>query len=138
MRLLGTGLVLSVVVVLTGCGEMGQGETAQKMASKAEAETARPVPPTPDLPMTGAKAREIMGDLPLGCRSMATLKMDLLTCAERTGRPADHEAFRTELRDLRWNLQTLPPEEATARCSAMEAEMRSKPKPQACWDLGLG
>ena len=97
-----------------------------------------PVPPTPELPMTGAKAREIIGDLPVTCTGMATLKMDMLTCAERQGKPADHAAFRSELRDLRWNLQKLPPEEATAQCTAMLDEMRSKPKPEACWDLGIG
>lgn len=97
---------------------------------------APPSPPSPELPMTGAKAREIIGDLPLPCIEMASLKMDMLTCDARVGRPADHEALRTELRDLRWTLQALPVEEASARCSALTAELRTKPKPQACWDLG--
>lgn len=95
-------------------------------------------PPSPELPMTGAKAREIIGDLPLPCIELASLKMDMLTCAVRIGRPADHEGLRTELRDLRWTLQSLPAEEATARCSAMSGELRTQPKPQACWDLGNG
>ena len=99
---------------------------------------APPSPPSPELPMTGVKAREIIGDLPLPCIEMASLKMDMLTCDARVGRPADHEALRTELRDLRWTLQTLPVEEASARCSALTAELRTKPKPQACWDLGNG
>jgi hypothetical protein len=98
----------------------------------------QPSPPSPDLPMTGAKARQIIGDLPLPCVELASLKADMLTCDERVGRPVDHEALRTELRDLRWTLQPLPAEEAAAQCSAQTDELRAMPKPQACWDLGNG
>lgn len=95
-----------------------------------------PTPPSPELPMTGAKARQIIGDLPLPCIALASLKMDMATCDARTGKTVDHEALRTELRDLRWNLQTLPVQEAAARCTALTDELRARPKPQACWDLG--
>lgn len=103
-----------------------------------KAPPAPPTPPSPDLPMTGAKARQIIGDLPLPCVELASLKADMLACDERVGRPADHEALRTELRDLRWNLQSLPADQAAAQCTAQSGELRSRPKPQACWDLGNG
>lgn len=95
-----------------------------------------PVPPSPELPMTPAKAREIIGDLPLTCVQLASLKADMLICDERQKKAADHEALRTELRDLRWTLQQKPAEEATAQCQARMNELLSKPKPQVCWDLG--
>jgi len=41
------------------------------------------------------------------------------------------------LQDLRGNLQALPREQAGAQCSATVAELRTKPKPSACWDLGV-
>ncbi len=94
-----------------------------------------PVPPSPELPMTTAKALEIIDGLPLGCREMASLKTAMLMCEERQGRTADHAALRTELRDLKWTLQGLPVEESRARCSAINDELRQKPKPQVCWDL---
>ena len=126
-------LLLSAVVAalaLSGC---------EAPAPKAPpAPPAPPSPPSPELPMTGVKAREIIGDLPLPCIELASLKMDMLTCDARLGRPADHDALRIELRDLRWTLQSLPREEASARCGAMTNELRAKPKPQACWDLGNG
>lgn len=126
--------VLAAVVICAGaaaCGDAGQGRDMP-------APPPPPEPPTPELPMTGAKAREIIGDLPLPCIEMATLKMDMLTCEERQGRTADHEALRTELRDLRRELQSQAPEAAAARCSAVTNELRTRPKPQVCWDLGLG
>ena len=98
---------------------------------------APPSPPSPELPMTPAKAREIIGDLPLACSQFASLKMDMLTCEERQGHTADHAALRTELRDLRWNLQSLPAEEATKQCAAKVAELQTHAKPRACWDLGV-
>lgn len=126
--------VLAAVVICAGaaaCGDAGQGR-------EMPAPPPPPEPPTPELPMTGAKAREIIGDLPLPCIEMATLKMDMLTCEERQGRAADHEALRTELRDLRRELQSQAPEAAAARCSDVTNELRTRPKPQVCWDLGLG
>lgn len=96
----------------------------------------QPVPPSPDLPMTGAKAREIIGDLPLTCVQLATLKADMATCDARQNKPVDQEALRTELRDLRWNLQQKTPAEATAQCQAQMAELQTRSKPQVCWDLG--
>jgi len=95
-----------------------------------------PAPPSPELPMTGAKARTIIDGLPLNCREMASLKAAMLLCEERQNRPADHAALRTELRDLKWTLQGLPREEASRRCAAITDELRLKPKPQVCWDLG--
>lgn len=101
----------------------------------APAPPSPPVPPSPELPMTAAKARDIVAGLPLPCTSLASLKMAMLTCDERVNRPADHEALRTELRDLTWNLQKVGREEQIARCTQLEDELRRSPKPQACWDL---
>lgn len=92
-----------------------------------------PSPPSPDLPMTAAKARLIMGTLSNTCIEMATLKYDIHACALKQGKPADEAALRTELRDLRWNLQKLAPEEASAQCAAQTKELRKTPKPAVCW-----
>ncbi len=126
--------------VLAGALILGLAACEQPPAQPAEPPPppAPPVPPSPDLPMTAAKARQIMGDLSLTCTQLATLKADMLVCDERVGRRPDHEALRTELRDLRWNLQALPAAEATGRCDALIQELRARPKPQACWDLGNG
>ncbi len=97
---------------------------------------APPSPPSPELPMTPVKAREIVSGLPLTCIQLASLEMDLVVCDERQGKATDHEALRTRLRDLRWNLQTLPADQQTARCAADLATLRAQPKPQVCWDLG--
>lgn len=96
-----------------------------------------PSPPSPDLPLTGAKARQIIGDLPLTCVELASLRVDMLICAERQRKPADHAALRTELRDLRWNLQQQPREAATAQCMALQEEARKQPKPAVCYDLAM-
>lgn len=92
-----------------------------------------PVPPSPDLPMTAAKARLIMGAHSNTCRELATLKYDIHACELKQGNPADEEALRTELRDLRWNLDKLTPDEASTQCAALTTELRNTPKPQACW-----
>jgi len=86
--------------------------------------------------MTPVKAREIIGNLSLVCTELASLKMDMVLCEERQGKPTDHAALRTQLRDLRWNLQTLPADQAMARCTAELDTLRAQPKPQVCWDLG--
>ena len=106
-------------------------------APEPPAPPAPPLPPSPDLPMTAVKAREIVSGLPLTCTELASLKMDLVLCEERQGKPTDHAALRTQLRDLRWNLQAQPAEVATARCAAEMDTLRAQPKPQACWDLGI-
>lgn len=129
---------LVVLFALVGCDDMGQSQTRDRMAEAAAKDAASAPAPNPDLPMNGAKARQIMDGLPLACVSMASLKMDQLTCAERTGQAANHDALRTELRELRQTLYALPADQATARCSAIDAEMQRQPKPQACWDLGNG
>lgn len=121
--------VAAFALPLTGC--------EQPAPRTPPAPPAPPSPPSPDLPMTGVKARQIIGDLPLPCVELASLKMDMVTCDERIGRAADHEGLRTELRDLRWTLQTLPATEAAARCTAQVNELRRRSKPQACWDLGI-
>ncbi|MDP1618827.1 hypothetical protein [Phenylobacterium sp.] len=126
-----TALAMAVLFGLTGCGEPAAEAPPPVPAGP-------PSPPSPDLPMTAVRAREIIGDLPLPCVEMASLKMDMATCGERVNRPIDHEALRTELRDLRWTLQALTPEEARTQCSALVNEMRTQPKPQVCWDLGNG
>ena len=92
-----------------------------------------PVPPSPELPMTAAKARLIMGTLSNTCMELATLKYDIHACELKQGKPVDEEALRTELRDLRWNLQKLPADEASAQCAAQTNELRKTPKPRACW-----
>lgn len=92
-----------------------------------------PVPPSPDLPMTAAKARQIMGSLSTACFEMATLKYDIHACELKQGKPSDEEALRTELRDLRWNLDKLTPDEAKAQCLAITEELRKTPKPAVCW-----
>ena len=92
-----------------------------------------PVPPSPDLPMTAAKARLIMGPLSNTCRELATLKYDMHACELKQGKPADEEALRTDLRDLRWNLDKLTADEASAQCAAQTNELRKTPKPRACW-----
>ena len=92
-----------------------------------------PVPPTPDLPMTAAKARLIMGTLSTTCMELATLKYDIHACDVKQGKPVSDEALRTELRDLRWNLQTLTADEASAQCAARTDELRKTPKPRICW-----
>ena len=92
-----------------------------------------PVPPSPDLPMTAAKARLIMGTLSNTCMELATLKYDIHACELKQGRPSSEEALRTELRDLRWNLDKLPADEAKAQCLALTETLRKTPKPAVCW-----
>lgn len=92
-----------------------------------------PAPPSPDLPMTAAKARLIMGTLSNTCLELATLKYDIHACEQKQGRPASDEALRTELRDLRWNLQKLTADEASAQCAARTEDLRKTPKPRVCW-----
>ncbi|MBX9460065.1 MAG: hypothetical protein KL785_01850 [Brevundimonas sp.] len=94
---------------------------------------APPAPPSPDLPMTAAKARLIMGPLSNTCRELATLKYDMHACELKQGKPASEEALRTELRDLRWNLDKLTADESSAQCAARTNELRNTPKPRACW-----
>ncbi|MBW8303799.1 MAG: hypothetical protein K0M78_07630, partial [Brevundimonas sp.] len=93
----------------------------------------RPVPPSPDLPMTAPKARLIMGTLSGTCIELASLKYAIHDCELKQGRPADDEVLRTELRDLRWNLDKLTPDEASAQCAALTEDLRKTPKPAVCW-----
>lgn len=123
--------LMFAVSTLAGCSEQGASAPTPPPAP------AWPSPPSPDLPLTGAKARQIVGDLPLSCVELASLKVDMLICAERQRKPADHEALRTELRDLRWNLQQQPREAAQAQCTALQNEVRAQPKPTICYDLGI-
>ncbi len=122
-----TVVVVAALLGLAGCDGGGTGRPLPPPGP--------PVPPSPELPMTAAKAREIIDGLPLGCRELASLKAAMLLCEERQGRTPDHAALRTELRDLKWTLQTLPAEEASARCFAITNDLRATPKPQVCWDL---
>ena len=92
-----------------------------------------PIPPSPDLPMTAAKARLIMGTLSNTCMELATLKYDIHACELKQGRPSDEVALRTELRDLRWNLDKLTHDEASTRCATLTTELRKAPKPAVCW-----
>ena len=83
--------------------------------------------------MTAAKARLIMGALSTTCMELATLKYDIHACELKQGRPASDETLRTELRDLRWNLQKLTADEASVQCAALTDALRKTPKPQVCW-----
>ncbi len=123
-----TILTTFALLALAACDDFAGGRPLPEPAGP-------PIPPSPELPMTTAKALAIIDGLPLGCREMASLKTAMLMCEERQGRSPDHAALRTELRDLKWALQTLPVEEARARCTVITNELRLKPKPQVCWDL---
>lgn len=92
-----------------------------------------PVPPSPELPMTAPKARLIMGTLSNTCMELATLKYDIHACELKQGKPASDETLRTDLRDLRWNLDKLTHDEASAQCAALTTELRKTPKPRVCW-----
>lgn len=127
-----TAIAIAALLGLAACDDFAGGR--EPWAPPAPA--GPPVPPSPELPITGPKARAIMGDLSLSCMELASLKADMAICEERRGRTVDHAALRTELRDLRWTLQALPPAEASTRCSALTAELRNTPKPQICSDLG--
>lgn len=118
--------VVAAALGLAACGDIGTGRELPPPPGP-------PVPPSPDLPMTAAKARLIMGPLSNTCRELATLKYDIQACELKQGKPADEAALRTELRDLRWNLDKLTPDEASAQCAARTNELRKTPKPRACW-----
>ncbi|MBB4083580.1 hypothetical protein [Brevundimonas lenta] len=137
MHIVKTSAILAVILAgacsLAACDESATGKEAPPPAAPA----GPPPPPTPELPMTGAKARQIVNMLSTTCIQMASLKMDMVTCDERQNKPTDHEALRTELRNLSWNLQKLPSDEATARCAAELEAMRARPKPAVCADLGI-
>ena len=123
-----TAIVMAAVLGLAACDDVGTGRPLPPPPGP-------PVPPSPELPMTAVKAREIVDGLSLSCIELASLKTAMMLCEERQGRTPDHAVLRTELRDLKWTLQTLPPAEASARCSAITNELRATPKPQVCWDL---
>lgn len=136
MTIKNTPAVLAAVLVCAAGLAACEDASATKDAPPP-APAGSPPPPSPELPMTGAKARQIIGALPTTCIEMASLKMDMVICDERQNKPTDHAALRTELRDLSWTLQKLAPEEASARCSAILTELRGRPKPQVCYDLGI-
>lgn len=122
------GLGLAALL-LAACS---QGETA---APPEPPQPEWPVPPSPELPITAAKAREIVGDLPLPCVAYASRRVVKATCDERQNKTVDHEALRTELRDLRWTLQQTTPEAAATACNAKLAELNKWAVPGVCWDL---
>ena len=119
-------VALAAALGLAACGDIGTDREPPPPPGP-------PVPPSPDLPMTAAKARLIMGTLSTACFELATLKYEMHACEQKQGRPASDEALRTELRDLRWNLQKLTADEAKAQCLATTAELRKKPWPRGCW-----
>lgn len=127
---------VAAVVMLGAAGLASCGEAEAKKATPPPAPAGPPPPPSPDLPLDSRKARQIVGMLPTTCLRVASLKMDMVTCDERQNKPTDHEALRTELRDLAWNLQQLPTEQATERCAAMLTQLQAMPSPSACADLG--
>lgn len=128
MRIKSAVLGIAALLAFAGCDDFAGGRPLPPPPGP-------PVPPSPELPMTTAKALEVIDGLPLGCRELASLKTAMLLCEERQGRTPDHAVLRTELRDLKWTLQALPPEQASARCSAITNDLRATPKPQVCWDL---
>ena len=119
-------VALAAALGLAACGDIGTGREPPPPPGP-------PVPPSPDLPMTAAKARLIMGTLSNTCMELATLKYDIHACELKQGRPSDEVALRTELRDLRWNLDKLTHDEASTRCAALTTELRKTPKPAVCW-----
>ncbi|MCS6627577.1 hypothetical protein N0B44_32205 [Roseibacterium beibuensis] len=119
-------VALAAALGLAACGDIGTGREPPPPPGP-------PVPPSPDLPMTAAKARLIMGTLSNTCMELATLKYDIHACDLKQGRASDEEALRTELRDLRWNLDKLTRDEASAQCAAQTNELRKTPKPAVCW-----
>ena len=119
-------VALAAALGLAACGDIGTGREPPPPPGP-------PVPPSPDLPMTAAKARLIMGTLSNTCMELATLKYDIHACELKQGRPSSEEALRTELRDLRWNLDKLPADEAKAQCLALTETLRKTPKPAVCW-----
>ena len=126
MKLRIIAVALTAAAGLAGCDDFATGRELPPPPGP-------PAPPSPDLPMTAAKARLIMGTLSNTCLELATLKYDIHACEQKQGRPASDEALRTELRDLRWNLQKLTADEASAQCAARTEDLRKTPKPRVCW-----
>jgi hypothetical protein len=126
MKLTAVTVALVAALGLSACDQITAGEDFGPPPGP-------PAPPSPDLPMTAAKARLIMGAHSNTCRELATLKYDMHACELKQGHPASEEALRTDLRDLRWNLDKLTPDEVAARCAAVTNELRKTPKPRACW-----
>ncbi len=126
MKLAVVAVALTAALGLTACDQMTAGEDFGPPPGP-------PVPPSPDLPLDHAKARLIMGPLSVTCIELATLKYDIHACNLKQGKESSEEALRTELRDLRWNLDKLTPDEAKAQCAAQTDELRKTPKPAICW-----
>lgn len=126
MKLTAVAVALAAALGLSACDQMTAGEDFGPPPGP-------PAPPSPDLPMTAAKARLIMGTLSTACFELATHMYERHACELKQGRPASDEALRTELRDLRSNLDKLTPDQAQAQCLATTADLRKKPWPRGCW-----
>ncbi len=75
-----TILTAFALLALAACDDFAGGRPLPEPAGA-------PIPPSPELPMTTAKALAIIDGLPLGCREMASLKTAVLMCDDRRGGP---------------------------------------------------
>lgn len=96
---------------------------------------APPPPPSPELPMTRAKAREILSGLSLNCTTLANLRYDMMRCDQHMGRGPDDAGFREEMRSLRAELDALPADTVSARCSEIRGQLEVQPIPRPCWEM---
>lgn len=85
--------------------------------------------------MTRAKSREIMSGLSLNCTTLANLKYDMNRCAQHMGQGPDDAGFREEMRTLRSELDALPADAVSARCTEIRSELERQPIPRPCWEM---
>lgn len=123
----GGALAAALAVCAAACGEAPERPRAAPAAAAA--------PPSPDLPMTRAKAREIVAGLSLDCTTLANLKYDMNRCAQHLGQGPDDAGFREEMRSLRAELDALSSGAAGARCAEIQQELGRQPIPRPCWEM---
>lgn len=90
--------------------------------------------PLPELPMTSAKAIQVLDGLPLQCRSIAVIRFDMSRCLDTTpeGLPDDAKLL-ADLVALRAELEALDPDTVETVCSTRYAELEATPMPRECW-----
>lgn len=90
--------------------------------------------PLPELPMTSAKAIQVLDGLPLQCRSIAVIRFDMSRCLDTTpeGLPDDAKLL-ADLVALRAELEALDPDTVETVCSTRYAELEATPMPRKCW-----
>ena len=118
-------VAVAAMLMLAACSE---GERKPQAAPAAP-----PPPPLPELPMTQAKAAQMLEDTSLACQSLASLRYRMNRCEQKIGQGPDDAGFRQELVDLRTSLNGLDRDQVQDRCSARQAELEQTPMPQACW-----